>query len=113
MPDYIDREKLIKSIENDCPEQVYYTKEDAIDCIKSATSENVAPVVHAIWVWNPNGMDFGLGAWQCGRCFARNNNLPINSKINPMMCIGSKYCPECGVKIKGAKMDADKEEQTT
>lgn len=41
MPDYIDREKLIESIENDCQEQVYYTKEDAIDCIKSAISENV------------------------------------------------------------------------
>ena len=49
MADYIDREKLIESIKNDCHEQVYYTKEDAIDCIKSAISENVAPVVKARW----------------------------------------------------------------
>lgn len=66
---------------------------------------DVAPVVHARWIWNPNGMDYGLGAWQCGRCFTRNNSLPMNSKINPLMFIGSKYCPECG-----AKMDAEKEE---
>lgn len=30
MADYIDREKPIESIKNDCHEQVYYTKEDAI-----------------------------------------------------------------------------------
>lgn len=30
MADYIDRKKPIESIKNDCHEQVYYTKEDAI-----------------------------------------------------------------------------------
>lgn len=80
--------------------------------VASIQAADVAPVVHAIWVWNPNGMDFGLGAWQCSHCFTRNNNLPMNNKINPFMFTGSKYCPECGAKIKGAKMDAEQEEPT-
>ena len=48
------------------------------------------------WIWNPNGMDWGLGAWECSECACRNNNLPMNSNINPLMFSGSKYCPNCG-----------------
>ena len=73
--------------------------------IDNMPADDVAPVVPAMWVWNPNGMDYELGAWQCGRCFTRNNNLPMNNKINPLMFTGSKYCPECG-----AKMNAEQEE---
>lgn len=31
--------------------------------IDNMPAADVAPVVHARWIWNPNGMDFGLGAW--------------------------------------------------
>ena len=50
MAEYIDREKLIKSIKNDCLEQVFYTKENAIDCIKAAPEEDVEPVTHGYWI---------------------------------------------------------------
>ncbi len=42
---YIEREAAIKAIENDCPELVYYSKREAIDCIKAEPAADVAPVV--------------------------------------------------------------------
>lgn len=64
---------------------------------------DVAPVAHAYWKWNPNGMDFGLGAWECSECHCRNNNLPMNKKMNPLMFSGSEYCPNCGAKMDGTE----------
>ncbi len=51
------------------------------------------------WIWNPNGMDWGLGAWECSECACRNNSLPMNSNMNPLMFSGSNYCPNCGAKM--------------
>ena len=45
MSRYIDADALIKDIENDCPEVVYYTKRDAIDCIQSQPTADVVEVV--------------------------------------------------------------------
>lgn len=54
---------------------------------------------HGRWVWNPNGMDWVLGAWQCSVCGSRNNNLPVNTRISPYRFSGSRYCPNCGAKM--------------
>lgn len=43
--EYIEREAAINAIENDCLELVYYTKEDAIQCVKAIPAADVAPVV--------------------------------------------------------------------
>lgn len=58
----------------------------------------------AFWSWNQNGMDWGLGAWECTKCGCANNNLPsmANENLNPMNFAGSKFCPQCGKKILGA-----------
>lgn len=69
--------------------------------IKNITPADVVLVKHGKWVWNPNGMDWGLGAWECSECACRNNNLPINNKINPLVFSGSKYCPNCGADMRG------------
>ena len=53
------------------------------------------------WVWNPNGMDWGLGAWECSSCRCRNDNLPMDKNTKPMLWAGSKFCPNCGAKMKG------------
>lgn len=92
MGDYIERKKLIESIKNDCPEQVYYTKENAIDCIKSAISEDVAPVRHGRWV-KPVPGD---GDPYCSECKTKQLYLPYVGYFY------SKYCLYCG-----AKMDAE------
>ena len=73
----------------------------AIQIINEAPAADVAPVVHGRWIYNPNGMDWNLGAWQCSVCKCNNNNLPGNDKHNPYIFQGSNYCPNCGAKMDG------------
>ena len=53
------------------------------------------------WHYNPDGMDWGLGAWECSLCRCRNDNLPMDKNIKPLQWAGAKYCPNCGAKMKG------------
>lgn len=55
-----------------------------------------------VWEYNPDGMDWGLGAWVCSLCRCKNDNLPMEKNIKPMLWAGAKYCPQCGAKMKGA-----------
>ena len=57
-------------------------------------------VVYAEWYYDPNGMDWGLGAWKCSKCHTKNDNLGMGNNINPYMFSGSKFCPQCGAVIK-------------
>lgn len=50
MAEYIDREAAIKSLLNDSPEQVGYSREDAADCIRYMDAADVAPVRHGRWI---------------------------------------------------------------
>ena len=45
MARYIDADILIETIENDCLEQVYYSKQDAIGCIECFPTADVVEVV--------------------------------------------------------------------
>ena len=42
--EFIEREAAINAIENDCLELVYYTKEDAIQCVKATPAADVVEV---------------------------------------------------------------------
>ena len=55
------------------------------------------------WVYNPNGMDWGLGAWECSLCGCNNNSLPMDKNIKPLRWAGAKYCGNCGAKMKGGE----------
>lgn len=115
MTDYIAREALLKNFSgidltkcvkygNETKEQRYRSYDtmmmyEIADAIEDAPAADVEPVRHARWVWDDNGMDWGLGAWLCGACFCRNANLPANKKINPYKWAGAKYCPHCGAKM--------------
>ena len=76
-------------------------KKFCIDTVNNVSAADVAPVVRGRWVYNPNGMDWNLGAWQCSVCKCNNNNLPGNDKYNPYIFQGSNYCPNCGAKMDG------------
>lgn len=78
-----------------------YKKED----IDRRTAANVAPVVHAHWVYNRNGMDWNLGAWECSACKRKNNNLPGSEIYSPYSFVGSRYCPNCGAKMDEEEQD--------
>lgn len=105
MAEYIDRSELLR-IEKLLDTDILRKSKTASNIydqmmydIAHIPAKDVAAVKHGNWVWDPNGMDFGLGAWKCSECACRNNNLGMNSKLNPLMFSGSKYCPNCGAKM--------------
>lgn len=61
MKEYIEREAAIKAIENDCLELVYYTKEDAIQCVRAIPAADVTEVVRCRECvhWKPTGSKAG------------------------------------------------------
>ena len=60
----------------------------------------ITKVVYAEWYYDPNGMDWGLGAWLCSKCQHKNDNLGGSKNINPYMFAGSKFCPQCGAVMR-------------
>jgi|GEM_PF-2062021 len=79
----------------------------AINCLRKIASSEYAPVVHAHWEYDKDGIDWGLGAYLCSNCHTRNNNLPANTKINPLAFAGSHYCPQCGAKMDGEQCEKE------
>ena len=61
MAEYIEREAAIKAIKNDCLELVYYTKEDAIQCVRAIPAADVVEVVRCRECvhWKPTGSKAG------------------------------------------------------
>lgn len=88
MAEYIEREKLIESIKNDCCELVYYSKKDAIDGINAEPAADIAPVVHGRWI--RGGYVFGETEWKCSNCGETEWRTS---------CSRMKYCMFCGAKM--------------
>lgn len=103
MKEYIDRNALLKDI---CGNDPSHMEDYYFNAIANAPTADVVEVMHGHWKYNPNGMDLGLGAWECSLCRCRNDNLPMDEKINPRIWAGTKFCPNCG-----AKMDGERKEQ--
>lgn len=80
-----------------------------LDCpLPNMPAADVVEVVHGEWVWDDNAIDWGLGAWVCSRCRTKNENIGAGKPgydhsvgRNPYAWAGSKYCPQCGVKMGG------------
>ena len=63
-------------------------------------------IEYAHWVYDSNGLDWGLGAWVCSSCHMKNDNIPVMKlDINPMWFAGSKFCPNCGKTMIKAEDD--------
>lgn len=61
------------------------------------------------WIWNENGMDWGIGCWCCSECGMRNPYIGSGDTAllsNPHNWAGSKYCPNCGADMR-PKGDTD------
>lgn len=61
--------------------------------------ESLRPV--AYWQYDPNGIDWGLGAWVCSRCGEKNDNVRCQKDVSPHRFVGARYCPNCGAKMGG------------
>ena len=86
MAEYIKREAAIKSLLNDSPEQVGYSREDAADCIRYMDAADVAPVRHGEWeiVVGSNGNEYMV----CTCC-----------RVSQDLTGVFTYCPNCGCKM--------------
>ena len=93
MAEYINRETAIKSLLNDSPEQVGYSREDAADCIRSIDAADVAPVRH--------------GRWKCKKpCHARGGDRFEGLDADIWADWEPPYCPNCGAKMDLEAADA-------
>lgn len=76
---------------------IYFFKDkETRELFKKQTVESMDKK-YSYWEYNPNGNYWGIGAWICHECNAKNNNLPGDDKINPFLFVGSKFCPNCGL----------------
>lgn len=101
MTDYIDREKLLKSIpsvKDDKTISLFGAVADMICIVNSVPKEDVAPVVHAHWIDSGMRDDDGNGTYTCSYC---NHNDAHSPGIKVPHCW---FC--------GAYMDAEQEEPT-
>ena len=89
---YIERESAIKSLLNDSPEQVGYSREDAADCIRYMDATDVAPVRHGRWI-EPSRLYYGAKQYECSLCYS--------DTFWKKHSITEKYphCPNCGAKM--------------
>ena len=102
--EYIEREymvEIITMLKSEKGDIRVMDTETLLYFIRKVPAADVAPVRHGKWIYNPNGMDFNLGAWECSVCTQKNNNLPCSRNISPYICVGSKYCPNCGARMCG------------
>ena len=88
MDEYIEREAAIKSLLNDSPEQVGYSREDAADCIRYMDAADVAPVRHGRWKCNKPCPVCGVDRFE-------GLDADIWADWEP------PYCPNCGAKMDG------------
>ena len=90
---YIERESAIKSLLNDSPEQVGYSREDAADCIRYMDAVDVAPVRHGRWI-EPSRLYYGAKQYECALCYS--------DTFWKKHSITEKYphCPNCGATMK-------------
>ena len=94
MKEYIDKAEAIKALTSSAD---YIA--DALERLDKIPTEDVAPVIHGKWYYDPDGVDWGLGAWRCDQCGERNNNIGGPKNVNPLRWAGSKFCPNCGSKM--------------
>lgn len=62
-------------------------------------------VKHGVWIYDPDGIDWGIGCWKCSICNARNENIHEENKFsaNPLKWAGSNFCPNCGADMRKRK----------
>lgn len=100
--DYISRADAIEAVENNSYGMGSRASVKAIKALPSAEPKT------GEWEYDPNGMDWNIPAWRCSECGFVANYIGVEANglgNSPMIWAGSKYCPECGCKIVGARMN--------
>ena len=108
---YIDADLMKQSIPNtkmdefeNCRYCRLLDEEQVKDLIDAQPTADVRENVKGEWIWNPDGMDWGIGAWVCSECGSKPETWWESDKsIAPLRCSGSSYCPNCGADMRGKK----------
>ena len=84
MAEYIDREEALISLLYGMVMTGYQSR--AMDCVRFIPAADVAPVVHAHWIWKRLGEYSDGYNWRCSAC-RKESMVAIN------------YCPNCGARM--------------
>lgn len=95
MAEYIEWGAAIKSLLNDSLEQVYYSREDAADCIRYMDAADVTTVRHGRWICIRKGYE----EYECSVCHGMDSNCSDYYAIH--VVTEQEYCPFCGAKMDG------------
>ena len=88
---YIERESAIKSLLNDCPGQVSYSREDAADCIFWLDTADVAPVRHGRWIMKHRHRG-GFRRYTGIDDMGEQHTIIVDERVE----YDDRYCSECG-----------------
>lgn len=78
------------------------TVQRAIEAVDKAPEANASPTETAEWEWDPDGIDWNLGAWVCSKCHGINKNIGCGEEMKPVGpygWAGAQFCPTCGRKM--------------
>lgn len=95
MPEYIELEKALESLQNKyenmygCNPSFYAGYQLVLENLKRIKSADVAPVVHAKWI-----QYLDTDEWACSNC----EEAQICFDFTPKE-LGMSYCPNCGAKM--------------
>ena len=103
MAEYIERERAVRAI--DVPNIYHGIVAPLQDILCDIPAADVVEVRHGKWVWDENGMDWGLGAWTCSECHLKPETWWEADKGNPYRCAGSSWCNNCGARMDGGVND--------
>ena len=105
---YEDFAKLLQHCsETDCTEcavagcpGIQQFCQHAANVIKELSKSNNNEVV-GTWEWDPDGIDWGIGAWKCSNCGSKAETWwAKDGNSNPLKFAGSHYCGNCGATMR-------------
>ncbi len=70
-------------------------------CACSKYIPKVSNKVFGTWEWDPDGIDWGIGAWKCSNCGSKAETWwAKDGNSNPLKFAGSHYCGNCGATMR-------------
>lgn len=104
MNKYVNIEVAKEYLRHDSFSNPYFRSQacqQAMNVLDTVPAADVVEVVHASWEWDPDGMDWDIGAWKCSSCGSKAETWwATDEKEVPLRCAGSHYCGNCGATMR-------------
>lgn len=99
MADYIKRED-VEAVVSHFIHSGAFSVADFIYAFGKIPSADVVERKKGKWIWDDDGMDWGIGAWRCSSCKARSPMWWNTERTNPRNKSGHCFCPNCGAEME-------------